>query len=67
MMPRPSLILLWMTGAEYTDSSRTMAMRSPTCEPVMRLKSRTPSSVVEKLTMGWPMYSTTWPMETKAS
>ena len=24
------------------------------CEPVMRPKSRTPSSVVEKLTMGWP-------------
>ena len=65
MMPRPSLILLWMTGAEYTDSSRTMAMRSPMCAPVMRLKSRTPSSVVEKLTMGWPMYSTIWPMETK--
>ena len=66
MMERPLAILVWITGAEYTAPSRTMARRSPMCAPVMRRKSCTPSSVVSKLTIGCPRYSTLWPMSTSA-
>ena len=53
--PRPFGMRPWMTGAENTRPSSTIARRRPMLFPVTREKVRAPSSVVVKPTDATPM------------